>query len=381
MSRVCLVVASEMTIRAFLLDHLRALAGRHDVAVVADTKDPGMLRRLGLALDVTPVAIPRQLSPLRDLGALVRLWRLFRAGRFEVVHSVTPKAGLLAMLAAAAARVPIRLHVFTGQVWATRTGLSRWILKQADRVIARAATHLLADSHSQRDFLVAEGVVAPGKIEVLGAGSISGVDLARFRPDPELRARLRAELALPEAALVFLFLGRLNRDKGVPELARAFAEVAGRCPEAHLLVVGPDEQGLTPALEETLRPVSERVRFVGFTDRPEQLMAAGDVYCLPSHREGFGTAVIEAAAAGLPAVASRIYGLTDAVVDGTTGLLHPPGDVAAIAGQMARLAADAGLRAELGRRARSRAEQEFPATRLTAEWVRLYERLLSGAAT
>lgn len=379
MSRVCLVVASEMTLKAFLVDHLRALAGLHDVTVVADTKDPGVLRRLGLALDVTPVAIPRAISPLRDLGALVRLWRLFRAGRFEAVHSVTPKAGLLTMLAGAAARVPVRLHVFTGQVWATRTGLARWVLKQADRLMARAATHLLADSHSQRDFLVAEGVVAPGKIEVLGAGSISGVDLARFRPDPEARARLRAELGLPEGALVFLFLGRLNQDKGVPELARAFAELAGRRREPHLLVVGPDEQGLTPSLKETLRPVLDRVRFVGFTDRPEQLMAAGDVYCLPSHREGFGTAVIEAAAAGLPAVASRIYGLTDAVVDGTTGLLHAVGDVAAIAGQMERLADDGALRAEMGRRARSRAEQEFPAARLTAEWVRLYERLLTRA--
>lgn len=378
MSRVCLVVAADMTIKAFLLDHLRALAGRYDVTVVANTKDPGLLRRGGLPLDVTPVAIERGISPLRDALALVALWRLFHAKRFQAVHSVTPKAGLLTMLAGAGARVPIRIHTFTGQVWATRSGFLRWALKQADRVIALAATHVLADSWSQRDFLIAEGVVAPDKIGVLGAGSISGVALGRFRPDPEARARIRKELDLPSEAVVFLFLGRLNRDKGVPELARAFAEMAGRHPDAWLLVVGPDEEGLTRELEQAVQPVLRRVRILGFTDRPEQVMAASDVYCLPSHREGFGTAVIEAAAAGLPAVASRIYGLTDAIQDGVTGLLHRPGAASDISGLMSRLAGDAALRTEMGLRARQRAEQEFSAERLTTELVRTYERLLAA---
>ena len=248
MTRVCLVVAADITIRAFLLEHIRALAGRYDVTVVANTNDPALLRRRGLPLDVTPVVIERGISPLRDTLALVALWRLFRASRFQAAHSVTPKAGLLTMLAGAGARVPIRIHTFTGQVWATRAGFARWVLKQADRVIALAATHVLADSWSQRDFLIAEGVVAPDKIGVLGAGSISGVDLGRFHPDPEARARVRKELDLPLEAVVFLFLGRLNRDKGVPGLARAFADVAGRHPDAWLLVVGPDEEGLTPEI-------------------------------------------------------------------------------------------------------------------------------------
>jgi glycosyltransferase involved in cell wall biosynthesis len=381
MTRVCLVVATDLTIKAFLLDHLRALAGRYDVTVVANTDDPSLLRRHGLPLDVTPVRIERRISPVSDLGALVTLWRLFRARRFSAVHSVTPKAGLLTMLAGAAARVPVRLHTFTGQVWATRTGWARWALKQADRLIARAATHVLADSWSQRDFLIAEGVVAPGKIGVLGAGSISGVDLARFRPDPAARARLRAELALPSEAVVFLFLGRLNRDKGVLELARAFSGMASRHPDAWLLVVGPDEEGLTPEVERAVQGCAGRVRILGFTDRPEQVMAAADVYCLPSHREGFGTAVIEAAATGLPAIASRIYGLTDAIQEGETGLLHAPGEPQELSGLMSRLAGDPGLRTAMGLRARRRAEQDFAAARLTAELLRHYERLLSAGAT
>jgi glycosyltransferase involved in cell wall biosynthesis len=379
MRRVCVVVATDMTLEAFLLDHLRALAARYEVTVVANTRDVALLRRHGLPLDVTPVGIERPIRPFADLAALLSLARLFRTGRFDAVHSVTPKAGLLSMLAGWLAGVPVRLHVFTGQVWATRTGLARWILKGADRLLAHAATHLLADSGSQRDFLIAEGVVAPDRIGVLGAGSISGVDLARFHPDAEARAAVRAELALPEGAVVFLFVGRLNRDKGVPELAAAFADVAARHPAAHLLVAGPDEEGLAPRLREITAPCGDRVRILGFTDRPERLMAAADVFCMPSHREGFGSSVIEAAATGLPAVAARVYGLTDAVEEGVTGLLHPAGDAVALAALMGRLASDPALRAELGGRARRRAVREFPAGRVTAELVRHYERLLAAA--
>jgi glycosyltransferase involved in cell wall biosynthesis len=381
MNRVCLVTAAEITVKAFLLEHLRGLMRRYDVTMVLNTEDPELLRRRGVALDITPVAIERKIRPLADLQALLTLWRLFRAKRFAAVHSVTPKAGLLTMLAGALARVPVRLHVFTGQVWATRTGFSRWVLKQADRVIALAATHVLADSWSQRDFLIAEGVVAPRKIGVLGAGSISGVDLARFHPSPEARDRVRAELRLPVDALVFLFLGRLNRDKGVPELARAFSQMAPNHRDAHLLIVGPDEEGLTQEVLRAVEPVASRVRMIGFTDRPEQVMAAADVYCLPSHREGFGTAVIEAAATGLPAIASRIYGLTDSIEDWKTGLLHTVGKEEEIAALMARLASDPALRAQMGVRARARAEREFSAERLTTELVRYYERLLAAAGT
>ena len=344
--------------------------------MVSNTSNPGWLRGRGIDAEVVPVRIERKISIVRDLRALVALARFFRARRFAAVHSVTPKAGLLAMLAGVLAGVPIRLHTFTGQVWATRTGFARWALRGADRLIAAAATHVLADSRSQRDFLIAQGVVRPGKIAVLGAGSIGGVDLLRFRPVPDVGRAVRKELGVPANAIVFLFVGRLNRDKGVLDLARAFASCAASCPRAFLVVAGPDEEELTPRIASTIARFSDRVRLVGFTSAPERLFAAADVFCLPSYREGFGTAVIEAAAAGVPAVASRIYGLTDAVEDGVTGLLHEPGDVATLAALMTRVASDAALRAELGERARRRASREFSSARLTSEALELYSSLV-----
>src|SRR5262249_29157030 len=161
---------------------------------------------------------------------------------FDLVQSVTAKAGLLAMVAAWATRIPVRVHTFTGQVWATRTGFSRAALKLLDKLVARAATFVLADSPSQREYLVAEGIIQPSKSAVLGKGSISGVDPARFRPDPSARRIVRESLAIAECAVTLLFVGRLHRDKGVLDLARAFARLADRRPDVHLVIVGPDEE-------------------------------------------------------------------------------------------------------------------------------------------
>jgi len=369
---ICIVAASEITFRAFLPGHLRALGERYDVSVVAHTENPGFLDDLGLNVKVIPVAIERNIAPLADLGALFSLVRLFRRERFDLVHSVTPKAGLLAMLAGCIARVSRRVHIFTGQVWATRSGASRLLLKSMDRLLAGCATHLLADSTSQRNFLVGQGVVRADKIRVLAGGSISGVDTRRFHADAAARQAIRAELGIGKNDTLFLFLGRLNPDKGVLDLAAAFT----RLPEgSQLLFVGPDEAGMRGQIEE-LAAATGRLHFVDYTDSPERYMAAADAFCLPSYREGFGSVILEAAACGVPAIGSRIYGVTDAIEDGKSGLLFPPRDVGALAGCMLRLHDDRALRNSMGAYAGVRAEKVFSSARVTEAWLEYYDALL-----
>lgn len=374
--RICYVVSSEMTVAAFLRPHIARAAERYDVAVAANTGDDSLLAGLGLQAELLKVPIARSIRPVQDLAALWSLFRAFRARRFDLVHSVSPKAGLLGMLAAWLARVPVRVHTFTGQVWATRRGWKRALLKAADRLLAALTTHPLVDSPSQLDFLVAEGVLPPGKATVIGKGSICGVDTKRFRPDEAARAAVRAELGIAGDAVVLLFLGRLNRDKGLPELIDAFATLAARRQECVLLLVGPDEGGMLSRLASLAADVRRRVHHVGYTRQPERYLAAADVFCLPSHREGFGMSVIEAAAAGLPAAASRIYGITDAVVDGETGLLHPPGDRAALAAVLESLAGSATLREDLGVQARRRVERDFGEETLTRGQMAFYGKIL-----
>lgn len=374
-TKICFVVSSPLTARAFLSGHIAALSSRFKIDLAANTDDSVILGDIPAYARIVPVPIQRQIVLLADLLALIRLYSLCRQERYAAITSVTPKAGMLALLSATMARVPLRVHIFTGQVWATRTGWKRLLLKTADRLMAWLATHVLADSPSQRDFMVAEGIAAAEKIQVLGEGSICGVDGERFRPDPDQCVEIRRTQGIPEEAIVFLFLGRLNRDKGVLDLADAFAALGN--PSAWLLVVGPDEAGLRRDMEFRLGAALKRTRFVGYTERPEAFMAAADVFCMPSYREGFGMVIIEAAAAGIPTVASRIYGITDAVDEGCTGLLHPPGDVAGIAEEMTTMANDPARRLVMGHAARERALRLFSRRAITDAWMRFYDQALA----
>jgi glycosyltransferase involved in cell wall biosynthesis len=372
--RVCLVVSSAMTVNAFLREPIRRLSEHYDVHVVVNLNPGESLIGLDGSAKVFPVRIERKISPWRDLLAVWQMFRLFRRCRFELVHSVTPKAGLLAMKAAFLAGVGIRIHTFTGQVWATHTGLSRWLLKNVDRWIGWLSTDTLVDSISQRRFLLDEGVLVEAKSGVLAQGSISGVDVSRFKPDVEARAKVRNELYITAGDVVFLFLGRLNRDKGLLDLAAAFSGIDNS--EAHLLVVGPDEERMGPQMLRLAGENARRVHFVGFAAKPEEYLAAADVLCLPSYREGFGNVVIEAAAVGIPAIGSRIYGVVDAIAENESGLLFEVRNVSELQACLRVLCNEKERRIRLGRQARERVLAKFTSERLAAAWLDFYQARL-----
>jgi glycosyltransferase involved in cell wall biosynthesis len=367
-----------MAVNAFLRLHIERLADDYDVFVISNYGDEPVPQD-GRATYLN-VALAREISPLADLWTLFCLLRVFYKYRFDAVHSVTPKAGLLAMLAGFLARVPVRVHWFTGQVWVTRQGLGRTVLKSADRLIAALASHLLADSPSQRDFLIAEGVCRAGTVEVIGDGSICGVDGERFKPDPQTRLRIRAEHGIPEDAQLVLFLGRLNVDKGLREMAEAMVQIDERFDSVHWLIVGPDEGGMVEHIRSVAGCLEGRLHFQGFTREPESCMAAADIFCLPSYREGFGSSVLEAAAAGVPSVASRIYGLTDAVEDGVSGVLVPAGDASALASVLAALLSDRQACRTMGQAARTRALERFSRERIVEGLHDFYSRVLRSGS-
>ncbi len=376
--RICVVAAAPATLDVFMLGHLIGMTGIGEVTAVADFTSTGAAPGWPAAISRVAIGIARPISPWADLRALLALYRLFRARRFDLVHSITPKAGLLAMLAGALAGVPLRLHSFTGQVWVTRTGAMRALLKNLDRLIAGLANHVLVDSRSQREFLIDQGVVAADAATVIAKGSICGVDTMRFRPDRTARERVRRDLGISSDATVFIYLGRVNRDKGLLDLAQAFSALGKIRADAHLVLVGPDEDKLGASLTAAAAACSDRLHRVDFTDRPQDYFAAADVFCLPSYREGFGSTVIEAAAAGIPAIGSRIYGLTDAIVEGETGLLFEAGNTRQLEQCMHALARDAALRRRMGQNGRERAIRDFSAAGVTAALLEYYEDLLAN---
>lgn len=373
---ICFVLTSPFVLNAFLLNHLQALAHHYAVTVCINTQESVVSPLLDDRVELIHLPIAREIDLRQDLIALVWLIRFFRHRKFDAVHSVTPKGGLLGMLAAKLTGVPHRIHTFTGQVWATRRGFSRWLLKSSDRLLALCSSMLLADSVSQAEFLNHQGICRKGSIKVLGGGSISGVDLQKFSHSPGRREAMRLGLAVPSDALVFVFVGRLHREKGVLVLARAFAELQKHSKHAWLWFVGPDEDGLGV---ELLKISGERSLVLGLTQKPEEYLDAADVLCLPSYREGFGTVVIEAAAMGMPAIGSDIYGLSDAIVNNQTGLLVPAGDEIGLLEAMQKMSSF-DLRSALGRCAQQRAYDAFDAQKITASWLRFYATVFGSVS-
>lgn len=374
--KVCWVVTSLLIVKFFLVPHLAALSREYEVTLIVNVDDQEFLDSLELPVTVISVNIARKVAPWQDMKAMWQLIRVLRARHFHLVHTISPKGGLLGMLAAWMTGVPVRIHTFQGEVWANRRGWWRAVLRFMDKLVARIATQLTVVSYSERQFLLDEGIISSEKSVVLANGSICGVDTARFHPNAAMRDKIRLENGISDDATVILFLGRLNRDKGVLDLAKSFTAIAATKPDAILLLVGPEEEQILDEVWRICAGYGERVKRVGFTMHPENYMAAADVLCLPSYREGFGLVIIEAAAAGVPAVCSRIYGITDAVEEGRTGLLFPAGDTGALAQALLKLLEDRDLREQMGAAARVRALELFASPKIIGEMLALYDRLL-----
>ncbi|MFT0867457.1 glycosyltransferase [Pseudomonas sp. CAM1A] len=375
--KICIVSTVPVALRLFMREHIQELCKHYEVVLITNAGEEEIAGVYDPRVRFIPLAVERKISLLSDMKALSALLGIFNREQFDCVLSIMPKSGLLAMIAGFLARVPQRVHIFTGQVWFTRQGVARLGLKMMDRLLAMCATHLLADSPSQRAFLLEEGVVGKNKITVLGQGSISGVDTERFRPDLEARTRYRRELGIDSTAVVFLYMARVTRDKGVLDLAHAFQRVSPEMPDAYLVVIGPDEDGIEGELGELLSPCQSHVRRVQFTYDPEGYMAASDVFCIPSYREGFSSATIQAAGTGCPAIASRIYGLSDAVVEGHTGIFHKAGAVDEIVHALRTLYSDKDLRKLLGEQAYARAHQHFAQRLIVDEMMGFIRRRLT----
>ena len=323
------------------------------------------------------VDIQRKISIVKDLKALWQLYRYFRNERFDAVHSVTPKAGLLTSIAAFFARVPVRIHIYTGQVWANKKGFMRFLLKTMDRIIALFDNQILVDGEGQRQFLIKNKVVSEKNSKVLGSGSICGVNLERFNPSVEVRTEKRKELGIDDSKTVFVFMGRLNRDKGVYELLSAFDRLAAEKEDVYLLLFGNDEENVSETFNSYPNiKAGDNFCYYGATPEPQKMLQAGDIFVLPTYREGFGSSVIEASALGLPVICSDAYGVMDAMVDNVTGLRCKVGDVESLYIAMARFAENKLLQTSLGANGKARVISEFDGSKVTINWQMFYREIL-----
>ncbi len=363
----------------FVSDQVRRLSELGmDVTLV--TSPDARLVRAGLDLGVRAVGIPmaRRVSPLEDWESLSRLRDLLTELRPDIVHAHTPKGGLLGMLAASAAKVPVRLYQMRGLAYVTQQGAMRTLLSTTERLSCQSATRVICQSKSLLETALADRLVSAERAEVLLEGS-NGVDTVRFQRERWRRdgQSLRTSWGAADDDVVFVFVGRLVRDKGVPELLEAFVGVRREVPRAQLVLVGPLEERDALSPETVARLNGDGVRSLGFQADPAPFLAAADVLVLPSHREGFPNVPLEAAAMELPVVSTTVPGCRDAVERDVTGLLVEPGDAEGLRRAMLRYAQSAQLRRQHGTAGLARVQARFRREVVTEAVMGLYARELS----
>lgn len=284
------------------------------------------------------VAMQRHISPVNDLRSLWKLIRAFRREKPDMVHSMTPKAGLLCMMAAWICHVPVRIHTFTGLVFPTSIGLKRKILMATDWLTCACATHVIPEGEGVKNDLVTNRITRK-PLRVLGYGNVRGIDLNRFDPEnPEVIKA--AEEIRNQNALTFIFIGRLVGDKGIPELVNAFSRLNKELPDTRLLLVGREEPQLDPLDSSTLKEISDNpaIEAIGQKSDVRPWLLASDIFILPSHREGCPNVVIEAGAMGLPSIVTDINGSREIIHNGENGLIVPSKNADALYEAMKQLA-------------------------------------------
>ena len=318
------------------------------------------------------VHIERRISLWNDFKSLFNLIRVFRKEKPQVVHSITPKAGLLCMLAAWLTKVPFRIHTFTGLVWPTATGLSRRILMTTDWLTCACATHIIPEGEGVKSDLQKHITKKPMK--VLGFGNIQGIDLARF--DPSRFSPKEKD----NDNFVFLFVGRIVGDKGINEMVWAFTQLHQEYPKTKLRLVGDYEPELDPLDPEADKEIrgNDAIEAKGslFNDDLVRAYAEADCFVMPSYREGFPNSVLEAGAMGLPQVVTDINGSREIVTDGFNGLIVPSKDRESLYRAMRLLYQDNALRDKLSGNARESIAQRFERSFVQQCQIDFYEEIL-----
>jgi len=380
--RVVCVTALGISAYSFLQPHFRRLRENgFDVILVCSDDDHARAAATNTGIQHIPLTIRQSVSLVSDAAALWRLWRLLRRLRPEIVHAHMSKAGLLGVLGGWLAGVPVRIYHNHGMAVLTARGPRRLMLRAVEWLANRAATHTLFCGESTREAALAEGLARAGKAYVLGSGTISGVDTAKFSPDRigDLREGKRRAWGVPADAVVVGFVGRIVPHKGIATLLAAWRRLDPEHRErAALVLVGSQGSPDMMALVDAAVADGLGVKHVGWTDDMVGAYSAMDLLVLPSWYEGLPYSVLEAQAMGLPAIVTRATGNVDAVEDEVTGLVVPQKDPDALSRAIARLIDSPEERRRLGQGGRRWVAERLRQETVLDHLLRFYEDALAG---
>jgi len=333
-----------MSLNILLKGQLQFLNKHYDVTAISGNDNFLSELKEREGIKIFDIEMQRKIAPFKDLKSLWRLYWYFRRERPLIVHSITPKAGLLTMIAGKMARVPIRIHTFTGLIFPSSTGLMQKLLINMDRLLCFCATNIYPEGKGVKSDLI-NYKITNKPLEIIGNGNINGIDEDYFDAKlygSEEKNELRKKLEILESDFVFIFVGRLVRDKGIKELISAFLKFECSNVKAKMLLVGPFESELDPLDVETLKAIEERENIitVGFQQDVRPYFSISNALVFPSYREGFPNVVLQAGAMGLPCIVTDINGSNEIIIEGKNGIIIPVKDDVAIFNSMIKLSSD-----------------------------------------
>lgn len=314
------------------------------------------------------VEMTRSITPVKDLKAVWTLYKIFRKERPLVVHTHTPKAGIVGMIAAALARVPHRFHTVAGLPLLTHTGFKRRILDFVEKLTYSCASMVYPNSKGLYQIILENGYAGEKKIKVIGNGSSNGINTSHFNPSvisSQMRVDLKNDLNIADTDFIYLFIGRLVGDKGINELVSSFNSINELYPHTKLLLVGSSEKHLDPLLPATEESISSNksIMALGYQKDVRPYLAIADVFTFPSYREGFPNVLMQSCAMGVASIATYINGCNEIVVDGQTGVLVPPRNTQFLSEAMLEMLLNPELRKKIAASCRmsvvSRYEREY----------------------
>ena len=304
---------------------------------------------------VIEINMSRKITPIKDFLSVYNLYKLIKKEKPIIVHSHTPKAGAVAMMAAKIANVPIRLHTVAGLPLMEATGIKRKVLNFVEKITYACATKVYPNSKGLYDFIVEEELISSIKMKIIANGSSNGIDTSYFdseRISEEQRHELRTKLNIQKTDFVFVFVGRLVGDKGINELIDAFARIKGS--NVKLLLVGGLESDLDPLKSETIHEIdkNKNIISIGFQKDVRPYFAISHCLVFPSYREGFPNVVLQAGAMGLPSIVSNINGCNEIIQEGINGSIIPSKDRESLYTVMHKIISDEAWRKQLAGNAR-----------------------------
>ena len=365
--KIALVANTSNFFDVFMLNHILYLSKKYDVFLCCNNAYK-LKKKIPKNVYLININFKRNISFINDIITFVITFFIFLKIKPNISISFTPKIGLMVSLVSFITGVPNRFHWFTGQIWVEKKNVIRLFYKLIDKLIFNISDKVLIDSFSQRNFLIKEMVVSLNKSIVLHKGSVGGVDPIKFRFNKRQRVLLRKQHSISKNTFVFLYLGRINKDKGIIELIEAFNQIK-KNHNVLLIFVGTIED---IKLNHLLKG-NEKILYFNYTKNPENWFSMSDILCLPSHREGFGTVVIEAGSCGIPSLCSKIYGLRDTVINHKTGFFHKVGSIDDIKKKMLYIIKNKKLVKKIGTIAKKKVLKDFEQNLLTKKLLKFID--------